>query len=229
MKILNLSVIVLLCVLLRLSASEENYHDTINNKKLDNLETILNNPKDGQRVTLKGHIVGKVGHDRYLFSDEKRSIYMNIDNEDLPEVPITEEGTILRITGEIRQGFFSPPEIKTTSIEILQQGNIRNITRKVDSVSKVLITNETDQKVELIGEVTLFIDDDEFVLKEDNAYIQIDVDGAAKKELANINEGDRVYVSGTIKSKRFYFRNNATRNFVKVRKIVKQDSQEPKN
>lgn len=65
-----------------------------------NLATILQNPIDDQEVKLEGYIIQKLGKERYLFSDGKNEIQVEIDDKDLPRKSFNEKHKVV-IYGEV--------------------------------------------------------------------------------------------------------------------------------
>ena len=79
----------------------------------------LNKIKDDQKIILKGHILTKVGHEKYIFTDGTGEIRVEIDNEIFPQVPITEESK-LEIYGEIEKDFLQSPEIDVNYLKVIK-------------------------------------------------------------------------------------------------------------
>lgn len=79
---------------------------------------ILQNPTDDQSVILQGYIVKRIGHEKFLFSDGKNQIQLEIEAKYFPPQPIDEK-TLVEITGEVEKDFMEPLEIEVKSIRII--------------------------------------------------------------------------------------------------------------
>lgn len=85
---------------------------------------ILKDPIDDHPVVLDGHLVKKVGNEKYLFSDGSAEIRVEIDREHFPSTPITEK-TKVRIRGELENDFLQSPEIDVDYLAVIQEaGNV---------------------------------------------------------------------------------------------------------
>lgn len=80
---------------------------------------ILENPVDDQDVKLQGHLLRKIGHDEYIFSDGTAEIVAEIKNKRFPDQPIDEK-TKVEIIGEVDTGMNRPPEIEVDSLQVMQ-------------------------------------------------------------------------------------------------------------
>ncbi|MBF0220324.1 MAG: NirD/YgiW/YdeI family stress tolerance protein [Gammaproteobacteria bacterium] len=80
---------------------------------------VLKNPVDDQDVVLRGHLIKKVGNEKYLFSDGSGEIRVEIESEDFPVQKIDDK-TPIEIHGEIENNFLTSPEIDVEMISITQ-------------------------------------------------------------------------------------------------------------
>lgn len=64
------------------------------------IKEILENPVDDARVVLKGKILEKVKHEKYLFADSTGKILIDIDDKRLRHIDVSPKNTI-EIRGEI--------------------------------------------------------------------------------------------------------------------------------
>lgn len=80
--------------------------------------TILQNPVDDQNVQLQGHLLRKIGSDKYIFSDGTGEIVAEIKDKRLPNQSFNET-TKIEIVGEVDTGFTRPPEIEVDVVRIL--------------------------------------------------------------------------------------------------------------
>lgn len=71
---------------------------------------ILKKPVDDQDVVLRGHLLRKVGNDKYIFSDGTGEIRVEIDAKDFPPEQIDDK-TQVEIHGEVEKDFLVSPEI----------------------------------------------------------------------------------------------------------------------
>lgn len=81
------------------------------------LTEVVQSPVDGQSVQLRGKLLQKLNHNKYLFSDGKSQIRVQIHSENFPKQAI-DDLTEIEIVGQIEKDFMDTPEIDVTSIEI---------------------------------------------------------------------------------------------------------------
>ena len=78
----------------------------------------LRSPGD-TRVELDGFIIKKVGEEKYIFSDGKDQIEVEIDAKHFPAVRIDDK-TKVRISGEVEKGgFLKSAKIDVESVTVL--------------------------------------------------------------------------------------------------------------
>lgn len=80
-----------------------------------NVAEILKNPLDDVRITLQGHLVRKIGKEKYLFSDGTGEIRVEIDDERFPAAKIDDK-TRVSLEGEVEKDFLQSPEIDVKKI-----------------------------------------------------------------------------------------------------------------
>lgn len=78
---------------------------------------ILKNPVDDQDVVLRGHLLRKVGNEKYIFSDGTGEIRVEIEAEDFPPEQIDDKAQV-EIHGEVEKDFLESPEI---DVEVLRK------------------------------------------------------------------------------------------------------------
>ena len=83
------------------------------------LAEVLANPVEDQRVRLRGHLVKQLSSDKYLFSDGRQQIRVEIDRQYLPSQAFGPEVTLL-IEGEVEKDFMESPEIDVDRISIVR-------------------------------------------------------------------------------------------------------------
>lgn len=83
-----------------------------------NVAEILKDPVDDTVVVLSGHLLRKVGKEKYIFSDGSGEIRVEVDAKYLPATPISDK-TKVQITGEVEKEFMSSPEIDVKGLVIV--------------------------------------------------------------------------------------------------------------
>jgi uncharacterized protein (TIGR00156 family) len=68
------------------------------------VKEILKNPIDDMHVTLRGHILKKISHEKYIFSDGTGEIKVEMGEHRFPDATITPE-TRVEIHGEVCNDF----------------------------------------------------------------------------------------------------------------------------
>lgn len=84
-----------------------------------NVSAVLDKPVDDQAVSFQGHLLRKLGHERYVFSDGTGEITVEIDDDDFPRQPVDDK-TRVEIVGEVDTGRNRAPEIEVKSLRVLQ-------------------------------------------------------------------------------------------------------------
>ncbi|MES2883692.1 MAG: NirD/YgiW/YdeI family stress tolerance protein [Pseudomonadota bacterium] len=82
------------------------------------LTELLQNPTDGQSVQLRGRLLQKLNHNKYLFSDGKSQIRVEIEADVFPKQAIDDK-TEIEITGEVEKDFMETPEIDVDRAEVV--------------------------------------------------------------------------------------------------------------
>lgn len=83
------------------------------------LAAVLERPVDDQRVRLQGKLLKQLSSDKYLFSDGRQEIRVEIDHEHLPAQPFDQNVTLL-IEGEVEKDFMESPEIDVDRLSIVR-------------------------------------------------------------------------------------------------------------
>ncbi len=83
------------------------------------VDDVLKNPVDDAPVLLEGYVIRQVSKEKYMFSDGKSEIRVEIDSKDFPTTPIDEK-TRVQIRGEVEKDFLESPEIDVDSVTILK-------------------------------------------------------------------------------------------------------------
>ena len=79
----------------------------------------MKNPVEDAPVTLEGYLTKKVAKEKYMFSDGKNEIKVEIDNEDFPTTPVNEK-TRVQIRGEVDREILRNPEIDVKHVLIVK-------------------------------------------------------------------------------------------------------------
>ena len=77
---------------------------------MTSIAQILKHPVDDQPVVLRGHIIKKVGNEKYLFSDGTSEIRVDIDDKHFANMKVDAK-TKVEIRGEVEKDFLETPEI----------------------------------------------------------------------------------------------------------------------
>ena len=80
---------------------------------------VLKNPVEDAPVALEGYLTKKVAKEKYMFSDGKNEIKVEIDNEDFPTTPVNEK-TRVQIRGEVDREIVRNPEIDVKHVLIVK-------------------------------------------------------------------------------------------------------------
>ena len=76
-------------------------------------------PIDDHEVKLEGHIVKRIGHDKYLFRDKTSAIRLEIDAPVFPAEDFDDK-TLVRLYGEVDSQTLDEPQIDVDRIEIVK-------------------------------------------------------------------------------------------------------------
>lgn len=79
------------------------------------LDTILKKPIDDQKVKLEGYLTKKVGKDKYIFSDGKNEVQVEIDDDKLPKHDFNDKDKIT-IYGEVDKSLTDKLEIDVSRV-----------------------------------------------------------------------------------------------------------------
>ena len=83
-----------------------------------NVAAILKNPVDDQAVVLRGHLLRKVGKEKYTFSDSTAEIRVDIDDKVFMNRKIDAK-TQVEIRGEVEKDFMESPEIDVDVLTVV--------------------------------------------------------------------------------------------------------------
>lgn len=84
------------------------------------LTELLKAPVDGQGVQLRGRLLQQLNSDKYLFSDGKSQIRVEIKSSVFPKQAIDDQ-TEIDILGEVEKDFMETPEIDVERVEVVPQ------------------------------------------------------------------------------------------------------------
>ena len=79
---------------------------------------VLKNPVEDAPVILEGYLTKKVAKEKYVFSDDKSEIKVEIDNKHFPPTPVNEK-TKVQIRGEVDKEILRNPEIDVKQVQII--------------------------------------------------------------------------------------------------------------
>lgn len=92
------------------AASHAQYIGPSDHKSAESVAQILTDPKDDQRVVLRGYLIKQVGREKYMFSDGTGEIRVEIDAEDFRGLTVDAK-TRVEIIGEVEKDFLESPEV----------------------------------------------------------------------------------------------------------------------
>ena len=79
---------------------------------------VLREPIENQGVQLRGKLLQQLSVTKYLFTDGKQQIRVQITPELFPKVAV-DERTEIMIVGRVESEFMQSPEIDVSSVELL--------------------------------------------------------------------------------------------------------------
>ena len=80
---------------------------------------VLQHAVDDSRVELEGFIIKQVGGEKFIFTDGRTEIRIDIDAKYMPTEKFDEK-TRVRIRGEVEKDFLATPEIDVDSIVLIK-------------------------------------------------------------------------------------------------------------
>ncbi len=83
------------------------------------LTELLQNPVEGLGVQLRGRLMQQLNGTKYMFSDGKSQIRVQITNELFPRQTVDERVEI-EIVGRVEKDFMESPEIDVSAITIIE-------------------------------------------------------------------------------------------------------------
>ncbi|KAB0325620.1 NirD/YgiW/YdeI family stress tolerance protein [Janthinobacterium sp. PLB04] len=107
------------CALLAGGAQAQYVGPTTGPAAPGNVAAILKNPVDDQAVVLRGHLLRKVGNEKYTFSDGTAEIRVDIDDKVFMNRKIDAK-TRVEIRGEVEKDFMESPEIDVDVLTLVQ-------------------------------------------------------------------------------------------------------------
>lgn len=88
------------------------------------LTEVIQSPVDGQTVQLRGKLLQKLNHNKYLFSDGKSQIRVQINSEIFPKQAI-DDRTEVEVIGQIEKDFMDTAEIDASSVVVLPPAPVK--------------------------------------------------------------------------------------------------------
>ena len=86
---------------------------------ITSLQQVLERPVDGVAVVLRGQLVRQLSADKYVFSDGKQEIRVDIDRQLFPAQPVT-ASTTLELVGEVEKDYLESPETDVDLIRVVR-------------------------------------------------------------------------------------------------------------
>ena len=108
----------LVCMSISLT-SDAQYLGPSNSFKTE-LKQVLEKPIDDEPVRLQGYLTKKLSTDKYIFSDGRYEIRVEIDQHVFPVDPFTERD-LIEIEGEVDKDFFEPLEIDVSRLAVVRR------------------------------------------------------------------------------------------------------------
>ena len=85
---------------------------------LSDIQTIRDNPVDGEDVVLEGFLVRKIGDEMYVLSDRSSEINVEIDDDDFPSGNVSET-TRVRVEGEVDTHRLRETDVEVDRVTII--------------------------------------------------------------------------------------------------------------
>ena len=85
------------------------------------VKQILDDPRDDQKVTVRGHLLRQIDDDEYIFSDGTGEIVVEIDDDDFPRGETVDERTVVELFGEVDVDNRRDPEIEVDNVRIISR------------------------------------------------------------------------------------------------------------
>jgi uncharacterized protein (TIGR00156 family) len=80
---------------------------------------VLADPVDDAPVTLEGFLIKEVGKEKYILSDGKSEVRVDIDRKHFPTTPVDDK-TRIQIRGEVEKDFMQSPEIDVDRVTVIK-------------------------------------------------------------------------------------------------------------
>jgi uncharacterized protein (TIGR00156 family) len=82
------------------------------------VKDLLATAQDNVKMCLKGYIIKRISHDKYVFTDGTGEVVVEIDNKNMPQEQITPK-TLIKLYGKVDKDYFpSKIEVDVKSVEI---------------------------------------------------------------------------------------------------------------
>lgn len=100
------------------SAATAQYAGPSSSTTYKSIDEVTQNPVEDRPVTLEGYLIQKIAHEKYIFSDGKKEIRVEIDQKHFPATAINEK-TRVQIRGEVEKDFMESPEIDVDQLAVM--------------------------------------------------------------------------------------------------------------
>jgi uncharacterized protein (TIGR00156 family) len=87
-------------------------------RQASTVQQVLAKAVDDQYVTLKGYLVGRLSHDKYMFKDGSGQIQVEIPERLFPLGINVDASTLVEIAGEYDKEHFGTPEIEVKQLVV---------------------------------------------------------------------------------------------------------------
>jgi uncharacterized protein (TIGR00156 family) len=82
------------------------------------VKDLLATAQDNVKMYLKGYIIKRISHEKYVFTDGTGEVVVEIDNKNMPQEQITPK-TLIKLYGKVDKDYFpSKIEVDVKSVEI---------------------------------------------------------------------------------------------------------------
>ncbi|MFT3803507.1 MAG: NirD/YgiW/YdeI family stress tolerance protein [Burkholderiaceae bacterium] len=84
------------------------------------VKQLLDAGKDDQLVTLRGHIVKRIGEEKYQFADETGEIPIKIERENWPAGQTVNETSTVELSGKYDKPIVGASKVKIRGLKVVQ-------------------------------------------------------------------------------------------------------------
>ena len=103
------------------AAAQAGYTGPTAGPTLTTVRAVLEDGADEQLFTVTGHIVNRVGDEKYNFRDETGTILAEIDDKYFMNLTVDDKTTV-ELQGEVERDLIGAPELDVKRLTVLQPG-----------------------------------------------------------------------------------------------------------